>query len=219
MNIAVFIHGKAAAGKDTFVRALENEAERIMLPENIIVKMPFADEVRKELCRLDPTVDFNKLCNDYDYKTQYRKQLVEIGDGYRQSNPGIWVDKHYISLKEFNLKNKGKIVCVPDMRYSTNNAGDELAYAQEIGKEFKLLSFTVKIKADLSARLYRMSKKAREQYLLYGMYNDSENAMNHVPDSAFSFVCENTFENPYFNDTLSQAANEIIKIYDLVKNI
>lgn len=237
MNIAIFIHGKAGAGKDTFVKALKyfykdevtsdyhniqdllTNKPSIYDTEDIVV-MPFADEVRKELCRLDPAVDFPRLCNDYEYKTKYRKELVDIGDGYRQRDPGIWVDKHYISLKQWNLENKGKIVCIPDMRYSTNDTGDEFAYAKEIGKELQLLSFTVKITASLSARLGRMSETARKNYIQFGMYNDSENAMNHVKEENFDFVCCNTLNLPIgFNPGIKEAALELLSIFELIKNI
>lgn len=237
MNIAIFIHGKAGAGKDTFVKALKyfNKKEEVTdyyEVDNLfmnkpstydtedIVTMPFADEVRKELCRLDSSVDFKLLCNDYKYKTKYREQLVNIGDGYRQRDPGIWVDKHYVALKQWNLENKGKIVCVPDMRYSTNNTGDEFAYAKEIGKELQLLSFTVKIKASLSARLSRMSETARKAYIQFGMYNDSENAMNHIKEEDFDFVCCNNGYIPLgFSSEIEEAALEILNIFEMVKNI
>lgn len=245
MNLAIFIHGKVSNGKDTFVRAvkyifgcyLSSELKGMSISDVIdeinklkenrpsifdtedIVTMPFADEVRKELCRLDPTVDYTLLCKDYNYKAKYRKQLVEIGDGYRKNNPGIWIDKHYLALKEFCSNNNGKVICIPDMRYSTNDAGDEFEYARnpEIPD---LLTLTVKIKASLPARLSRMSPEGIKAYINYGMHNASENAMDHIPDDKFDFVCDNSTENnTHFNSSLLSAAGEIFSLFEKIKNI
>jgi len=245
MNLAIFIHGKVSTGKDTFVRAVKYIFKYYLFPElremyasdifaeikklkenqpsmfdtEDIVTMPFADEVRKELCRLDSTVDYDLLCKDYNYKAKYRKQLVEIRDGYRQNNPGIWIDKHYLALKEFCSNNNGKVICIPDMRYSTNDAGDEFDYARnpEIPD---LLTLTVKIKASLPARLSRMSPEGIKAYINYGMHNASENAMDHIPDDKFDYVCDNsTGNNTHFNPSLISAAEEIFSLYEKIKNI
>lgn len=219
MNIALFIHGKASAGKDYFVKSLKYEYfndTRTNYPYNgsemsekeellnlytgkpsifdtpAINTMPFADEVRRELCRLDPSVDFDRLCRDYSYKTAFRKQLIEIGDGYRQEDPGVWVDKHRKSLQAWNETNNNKIICIPDMRYHTPNHGSEFDYAKEVGSWGNIISIRIKIHAPLCTRLLRMSKEGIASYVQYGMHNASETSMDHVPNEEFNLCIENS---------------------------
>lgn len=246
MNLILFIHGKASAGKDQFVKGLK--FTKYILSKNVlkpyvltkedwhqvsfliegrpslfdtddIVCIPFADEVRKELCRLDPSVDFERLCKDYSYKSKYRQQLIKIGEGYRYNNPGIWVEKHYSTLKKWNEENNGKIVCVPDMRYDTDNQGSEFEYSKEINTWGNIISFRIKIFAPLAVRLSRMSLDGIVSYLKFGINNPSETSMDHLPDKEFDYVCDNSENsNNYFPDSFKKAYSDLLYLYNKVKD-
>ena len=246
MNIALFIHGKASAGKDQFVKGLKVQYHYLYTSEfpkhcfskeewkelrNFvsgkpaifdtpdIVCLPFADEVRRELCRIDPGIDFNRLCQDYEYKSRFRKELIKIGDGYRQENPGIWVEKHYTTLKQWNADNNGKIICVPDMRYHTENQGSEYDYSREVCEWGKIVSFRIKIHAPLGIRLLRMSSNNVGSYLKYGVNNPSETSMEELPDRAFDYVCDNS-ENVSncFPDSFRKPYWDIMNLFLKIKN-
>jgi hypothetical protein len=236
---------KRGAGKDTFVKALkyfyylqeekESECNSFPLSEEFIklqeggnsvfdtdriYNLPFADEVKKELCRINPEVDFEKLMSDYEYKTRYRKELIDIGDGYRKADPGIWVDKHFLALKEYCSVNKGKIICIPDLRYSTGNSGDEMEYAKDVGKDLNILSMQIKINTSFSSRLYRMSEKARKAYLHFGLYNPSEVSMDHIADAEFTYVCNNDTNIKYgFSPDIEKTVKDILKIHSLIQSL
>lgn len=236
MNIALFIHGKASAGKDYFVKGLKihhllknSILNKVMTPDElmdgnfhdpkIVISMPFADEVRRELCRLDPLVEFDRLCHDYTYKAKYRKELVEIGNGYRQDNPGIWVEKHYATLKKWNEENNGKIVCIPDMRYDTDDQGSEYTYSKEINEWGKIVSFRVKINAPLGIRLNRMSPEGVAAYVRYGMNNPSETSMDHLPNEAFDYVCDNSSNCRGIPNSFLVVYNEILNLWTEIREL
>jgi len=187
MNIMIFISGKCSSGKDTLVEWLRSDPT---IRDNVTT-LSFAQGVREELCRLHPEIDRERLRTDYTYKAQFRKEMVEIGDGYRQTMPSIWVDKHFLEVQKICLFEPTKIVCIPDMRYASNDCGDEFQYSKDIAAELGIVTIRVRMKAPLLARLNRMQPQAVSDYMRYASTNASECSLDHVPDSAFDYVITN----------------------------
>lgn len=194
-NLVVMIHGKAFAGKDSVYNTLRimtskyfqsiayndyqsfvNNVYTETVPEFLMqhvehcIRVPFADEVKKELCRINPKVDYQRLMSDPVYKSSFRKELVEIGDGYRQDDPNIWVKKHRDSFFPLLRKVTKKIIFVTDVRYI-----NEYDYGEEIEKETNNTVIRIKVDAPLPDRLSRMSLEAMKKYVKYSKYNAGEN--------------------------------------------
>ena len=194
-NLVILIHGKAFAGKDSVYNTLRvmtakdadiqtydnyqafvNSIYAESLPEFLAprvehcLRVPFADEVKKELCRMNPSVDYQRLMTDPVYKSNYRKELVEIGDGYRKSNPNIWVEKHRESFFPLLEKVSKKIIFITDVRYI-----NEFDYGEEIERETNNIVIRLKVESPLPHRLSRMSYDAAKKYIQYSKYNNGEN--------------------------------------------
>lgn len=193
-NTYLFLSGKAHSGKDTTFKLLQYYCE------DDAVRLAFADEVKRELVRINPEVSFERLITDNKYKDQYRKELIEIGDGYRLVNPKIWVDKLHDQILKFDKENSGKIVCITDTRYK-----NEIQFAEDLNTilNYKSMAFNIRIKSSLPARLARMSADGMMKYMEVGRYNTSECDLDDLPDHGFDFVVEN--EN---NHTFSQLTDE-----------
>lgn len=188
MTVVIFVSGKVAAGKDTVVSLL---CQDLLIRESVS-KIPFAWGVRDELCLKYPEIDRARLETDYKYKAQFRKEMVEIGDGYRKTiSPSIWVDHHRKNLMREIEKNPKKIICTTDLRYSTNDSGDEFQYSKDISKQLGIVTIRVRVKAPLLVRLSRMSPENVRDYLMYSAQNDSECSLDHLPDEAFDYVFNN----------------------------
>lgn len=181
-NTYLFLSGKAHSGKDTTFKLLRYYCEEDA------VRMAFADEVKRELVRINPDISFERLLRDNKYKDQYRKELIDIGDGYRQTNPKIWIDKIHEQIVKFDKENFGKIVCITDTRYK-----NEVQFAEDLNTilNYKSMAFNVRIKATLPSRLARMSNDGMLKYMSVGRYNPSECDLDDLPDCGFDFVVEN----------------------------
>lgn len=195
-NLVLFVSGKAAAGKDTLFNRLRQETfeyfedeyipdgewfeflktgkndkvEKSEIDTKIIHKIAFADEVKYELCRLNPEVDEFKLFNSTTYKEQFRKELVDIGDGYRKNDPLIWIKKHQERLIKYLDTHDGHLVVITDMRYI-----NEFVYFEHMAKSMSENIFlSVRVECPLHIRLERMSKIGMINYVNRARYNDSE---------------------------------------------
>lgn len=195
-NLVLFVSGKASSGKDTLFNKLRYEifdeiSEEYIDPkevysffksgehpkitafelkDQVVHKFPFADEVKRELVRLQPEVDFVRLLKDSEYKEKYRKELVDIGDGYRENDPLIWIKKQQEELVRFLNTNDKKIVVVTDVRYL-----NEFVYFETMAKSNSPNIFvSIRIEASLPVRLSRMSKSGMLNYLNRARYNRSE---------------------------------------------
>lgn len=194
-NLVILIHGKAFAGKDSVYNTLRimtskyfqsiayNEYQSFVnniytetVPEFLMqhvehcIRVPFADEVKKELCRVNPNVDYRRLMSDPVYKSSFRKELVEIGDGYRQDDPNIWVRKHRDTFFPLLRKVSKKLIFITDVRYV-----NEYDYGEEIEKETNNTVLRIRVDAPLPDRLSRMSYDAVKKYVKYSKYNAGEN--------------------------------------------
>lgn len=193
-NLVILIHGKAFAGKDsvyntlrlmtskyfqsipyndyhTFVNNVYTETVPEILQQHVehCIRVPFADEVKRELCRINPKVDYKRLMSDSSYKSNFRKELVDIGDGYRQDDPDIWVKKHRANFFPMLKKEQKKLFFITDARYL-----NEYDYAEEIEKETGNIVIRVKVHAPLADRLSRMSYDAAKKYIKFSKYNAGE---------------------------------------------
>lgn len=214
MNIILFVHGKASAGKDSFVQALKYfckfqtpDRDKMYLDKPLfttelqklfsgkpsaydnarIYPVSFNEGVYEEACRLNPNIDLSKLKSDYAYKSQYRELLVSIGDGYRKENPYIWIESHERDLGNILQKIDNSFIVTPCLRYE-----NELQYSKSLNKKFQnLLSFSIKIEASLTTRLNRMSSIGVNKYLKFAMQNESETGLDHVPDRMFDCIISN----------------------------
>lgn len=235
-NIILFISGKASSGKDTFVNQLK--LQMMLMNQNVmlssqeqynwmrfgrqedvvnylhgkndpVVRISFADGVKRELCRLHPEIEYERLFTDPVYKEQFRKEMIEIGDGYRKNlSENIWVDKLSLALSEYTKQYKGKIIVVPDLRYK-----NELAYANAL-KIDGYLVMTIRMEASLPTRISRMSLDGMTQYINYGQFNDSECELDNIPDS-FDIVCNNNGSNPLICGYYP--ACEIVNIFNTIE--
>ncbi len=216
MNFILFIHGKASAGKDSFIKALKINYYKYTLrdvrPDNFLYKdnafenemqflydekpsafdtpaietISFNEGVYQELARINPEVDLLRLKTDYEYKSRYRKDLIRIGDGYRQENPEIWIEKHCENLEERLKVSDDQIFICPSMRYR-----NELEYSKFLNTKDNLISFSVKIEASLGTRLNRMSSEGIANYMKFAKENASETDLDSTPDSEFDFYIRN----------------------------
>lgn len=209
MNLIVFISGKASAGKDTFAKSLlcclknNFDSEILKSKEDYaalfnekkdtfnfggvqVTFAPFADEVRRELCRLQPDVSFEALKYDYVYKTKFRKEMIDIGHGYRQKDPLIWVKKHGENINPLLNSGTPQVILVPDTRYQ-----NEMAYGIALSNMFegKVFSYSARINATLLTRLNRMSPEGAKTYLAKGRYNPGECELDVC--NSFDFIGEN----------------------------
>lgn len=234
MNIILFVHGKASAGKDSFVKSLKanflKHSEQSRRKENFLYEEEtfvdpladlFADKpslfdeapieiisfnqgVYEELARLNPEVDLQRLQNDYAYKSKYRKELVAIGDGYRQENPEIWIQKHFSILKKKCKTEKNKIYVCPSVRY-----WNEVQYSKNVNSYIdNLISFSIKINASLGTRLCRMPKDGILKYMKVAKENPSETDLDFIPEFKFDFSIDNN-EN-FESESLILGLNELV---------
>lgn len=205
-NIYLFIHGKAHSGKDTIFNSM-----KMTVCANDTVRMAFADEVKRELVRINPEVSFEKLLTDNEYKEKYRKELVEIGDGYRKDDPYIWIDKMKEQILYFDSKNSKKIVCITDMRYR-----NEFSFANELMEilAHESMSFTVKLDVQEIVRFGRMSTDGLKKYLKYGRENPSECDMDTVTNSEFDVVIDN---NKHLEDEQQRTFHIFSQITPIVR--
>lgn len=106
------IAGYAQTGKDTLASIITKK-----LGPGITSKIyKFAEEVREEAARKNPDIPREHFWStDPEIKSKIRPILVEIGGGYRENDPGIWIRK----LKDSIEADEGKVQLqiVTDVRY------------------------------------------------------------------------------------------------------
>jgi hypothetical protein len=247
MKIVCFVSGKASAGKDTFVKCMaahlaglpiynvfecgkskvQGTLDEIFEEGNFgdlpIRVVPMADEVRRELCRIRPEVSFERMKRDYSYKASFRKEQVDIGDGYRQGDPDIWVKKHKLYLQENNILDGSGFIFIPDIRYK-NELYD---YSKQLQIEFgsKVLVLRVRVLVDLYSQLLRMSPKSSREYCAYGRFNASECMLDDVQERDYDLIVDNRqnfegeFGEGYYSFILSKYRDACEKIMDLWKHV
>lgn len=231
-NIILFISGKASSGKDTFVNQLrlqlyhdshrcnigyeeqymflkygsQLDINKFELEDKKIIRLSFAEEVKLELCRVNPSIDFNRLMTDSAYKEQYRKEMIEIGDGYRSKfHKMIWIEKLDEHLRLVNCRNSGKIIVIPDCRYI-----NEFNYAHDLCKTLpNTIVLTYRINASLPTRLSRMSKAGILNYLAKGRFNTGETELDE--EIYFDKIIDNDI-NLKGPDIMINPASDIITI-------
>jgi len=246
-NLIVFIHGKAFSGKDSIYHTLrlnsidtitftdydkhvsfvneffeDKQTAKDKTPD--IIRLPFADEVKRELCRIKPEVDFDKLMSDPAYKSQYRKELVEIGDGYRKDDIDCWVNKHRDNFFPLLEQSDKKMFVITDARYC-----NEMEYAKEIEYHNKYSNnnsvvITVKVWADLPTRLNRMSVESAYKYLKYSKNNRGEMMEEYALENNnpinFDIVVNNNIDHKrYINiyEDLSVQTYQISKLFNKIR--
>jgi len=237
-NLVILIHGKAFAGKDSVYNTLRimtskyfqnityndyqsfvNNVYTETVPEFLMqhvehcIRVPFADEVKKELCRINPKVDYQRLMSDPVYKSSFRKELVEIGDGYRQDDPAIWVKKHRETFFPLLKKISKKVVFITDVRYV-----NEYNYGEEIEKETNNIVLRIKIDAPLPDRLTRMSYDAVKKYVKYSKYNAGENMEEISERAGCKLKWDLVIDNPNFTPSNSFNAIPYIPFLPVITN-
>lgn len=230
-NLVIFVSGKAFSGKDTLAKRLRlrifqyltgtyvnfeeatefvktGRSKRINefeLGNQVVYQFPFADEVKKELCRKNLDVDFDRLMTDSEYKEQYRKELVDIGDGYRMDNPFIWIDYHKKNLIKFLNTNDKKVAIITDMRYQNEfNYFENLAMSKSPN-----VFISVRINASLPIRLSRMTRNGMLNYVNRARYNASETELD--DEKSFDMVINN--DNDHIANCMSEQVELLFNIW------
>jgi dephospho-CoA kinase len=194
MNMILGYVGYACSGKDTASKLLEkliiecsNSAVKLEDPTTLItgtlvderliiwhvplalgVKLEFVEEQNK----LGISVDLRKLLYDSEYKCQFRKQLIEIGDGRRNTvHPLYWIHKAQENIKHLlqQYPDQQHIFQITDMRYQNEIPEFEnYAYANNISM------LSIKVEASLHLILARMAKPGVIDYMQRHRLNNSE---------------------------------------------
>ena len=184
---------------------------------------PMADEVRREVCRLNPEIDFQRMKTDYEYKTRFRKEQVEVGDGYRQKNPNIWVEKHFYNLCDGHLFEGDGFIWVPDTRYQN----ECFTYAKKIQQELgqKVLVVRIRVVTNLLSQLTRMSSESARKYVACGRFNQGECDLDDIPLKDFDFVVNNDYnfrEYDYIRSILTtyeDVCDGLLELYEHMKAV
>lgn len=108
-TLTIGIAGYARTGKDTFADLVTEMVGSCELT----ARFKFAEMVRRECARLYPHLAADMWTEDPSKKEIIREKLLEVGAGYRDKNPNVWIEH----LAEIVPYAEEPIRLIPDARY------------------------------------------------------------------------------------------------------